>query len=130
MRPDTADLQRVARQLECACRQLLQSLDLAERAAPDETAEACAAHLAEARRLRPVLTEAASALSKAAGVPGPMRGELEASMRDCARLLRRSAEAYGRLTGRASSELAGLDRELRQTQRGGQVLRTYRHALR
>jgi len=125
------DLRPVARQLEAACRRLATSLAGAEQAVPERTVEALSMHLREARRLRPVLRKASAVLRERPrdGAARPGGRELEDRVQACIALLRQSAEAYGRLIGRASGEMAGLDRQLRQMQRGGQVLRTYRDAI-
>ena len=132
--PEAPDMRLMARQLERGCRRLTQSLDAAERAEPEQMVEAYASHLEEAQRLRPALSAAASALRDRSqdGPSASQNGcrELEQRVQGCVELLRQSAEAYGRLIGRASSELAGIDRELRQMQRGSQALRTYRGATR
>ena len=115
-------------QLERGCRRLAESLAELEAAAPEELADRCAAHLEEVRRLRPGLSAVAAALGD-----HPARAECAAHRRrmgECAGLLRRAAEAYARLGGRASAELSRLDGELARMQCGTRAFRTYRHAAR
>ena len=131
---EAADLRLMAQQLERGCRRLAESLKAAEQAEPEQMAELCASHLEEARRLRPALCAAASALRNrtqaGGGAFGPGHEDLERRVQCCVALLRQAAEAYRRLVGRASAELAGIDRELRLLQRGGLALRAYRGAAR